>query len=80
MRRPRSRRGSARRNTRSIRRARKGNMKMEEVRMKMSKEARRTSKKTASKMEDGEYLCNSNLTKDTDHPFFEGGLVKSITK
>ena len=48
--------------------------------MKMSKGARRTSKKTASKMEDGEYLCNSNLAKNTDHPFFEGGLVKNTTK
>ena len=48
--------------------------------MKMSKGARRTSKKTASKMEDGEYLGNSNLTKTTDHPFFEGGLVKNTTK
>ena len=28
--------------------------------MKMSKGARRTSKRTASKMEDGEYLSNSN--------------------
>ena len=33
---------------------------MEEARMKMSKGARRISKKTASKMEDGEYLSNSN--------------------
>ena len=49
-------------------------MKMEEGRMKMSKEARRTSKRTASKMEDGEYLGNSNLTKNIDHPFFKVGL------
>ena len=33
---------------------------MEEGRMKMSKGARRTSKRTASKMEDGEYLGSSN--------------------
>ena len=53
---------------------------MEEGRRKMSKGARRISKKTASKMEDGEYQGSSNLIKNINHPFFEGGLVKNTTK
>ena len=48
--------------------------------MRMSKGARGTSKRTASKMEDGEYLGSSNLAKNINHPFFEGGPVKNTTK